>query len=62
LQIQFSAFTVNEAPHQQLVVYQAEPASPTAAAFAELRSQDDNRQGKQEQRETEWITESTHHP
>ncbi|WP_251091746.1 helix-turn-helix transcriptional regulator [Streptomyces sp. Caat 7-52] len=38
LEIQFSAFTVNDAPHQQLVVYQAEPASPTAAAFAELRS------------------------
>lgn len=38
LEIQFSAFTVNSAPHQQLVVYQAEPASATAAAFAELRS------------------------
>lgn len=38
LEIQFSAFTVGGAPHQQLVVYQAEPASPTAAAFAELRS------------------------
>lgn len=38
LEIQFSAFTVNGAPHQQLVVYQAEPASSTAAAFAELRS------------------------
>ncbi|MGI5373613.1 helix-turn-helix transcriptional regulator [Streptomyces sp. CA-251387] len=38
LEIQFSAFTVNGAPHQQLVVYQAEPASATAAAFAELRS------------------------
>ncbi|MEU9455904.1 helix-turn-helix transcriptional regulator [Streptomyces sp. NPDC048277] len=38
LEIQFSAFTVNGSPHQQLVVYQAEPASPTAAAFAELRS------------------------
>ncbi|AZQ35421.1 XRE family transcriptional regulator [Streptomyces cyaneochromogenes] len=38
LEIQFSAFTVNDAPHQQLVVYQAEPASATAAAFAELRS------------------------
>ncbi|MFJ3308377.1 helix-turn-helix transcriptional regulator [Streptomyces sp. NPDC086549] len=37
LEIQFSAFTVNDAPHQQLVVYQAEPASATAAAFAELR-------------------------
>ncbi|SEB30474.1 helix-turn-helix transcriptional regulator [Streptomyces melanosporofaciens] len=34
LEIQFSAFTVNGAPHQQLVVYQAEPASPTADAFA----------------------------
>ena len=37
LRIKFSAFTVNGAPHQQLVVYQAEPASPTARAFAELR-------------------------
>ena len=37
LRIAFSAFTVNGAPHQQLVVYQAEPASPTARAFAELR-------------------------
>ncbi|WP_343952180.1 helix-turn-helix transcriptional regulator [Nonomuraea longicatena] len=38
LHIQFSAFTVNGAPHQQLVVYQAEPASPTAVAFQRLRS------------------------
>ncbi|GAA2439645.1 hypothetical protein GCM10010405_23730 [Streptomyces macrosporus] len=38
LDIQFSAFTVGGAPHQQLVVYQAEPESATAAAFAELRS------------------------
>ncbi|CAM5645306.1 helix-turn-helix transcriptional regulator [Streptomyces griseomycini] len=38
LEIQFSAFTVSGAPHQQLVVYQAEPASATAAAFAELRA------------------------
>lgn len=38
LEIQFSAFTVNGAPHQQLVVYQAEPAGPTAEAFALLRS------------------------
>ncbi|MFE6845308.1 helix-turn-helix transcriptional regulator [Streptomyces sp. NPDC057686] len=38
LEIRFSAFTVNDAPHQQLVVYQAEPASATAAAFAELRA------------------------
>ncbi|MGW7042214.1 helix-turn-helix transcriptional regulator [Streptomyces avermitilis] len=70
LQIQFSAFTVNEAPHQQLVVYQAEPASSTAAAFAELRSRIDNRQGEQEQRQGEqeqrevvqWTTESIRHP
>ncbi|MEY9931472.1 transcriptional regulator with XRE-family HTH domain [Catenulispora sp. GP43] len=34
----FAAFTVNGAPHQQLVVYQAEPASPTAAAFETLRA------------------------
>ncbi len=38
LHIGFAAFTVNGAPHQQLVVYQAEPASPTAAAFETLRS------------------------
>ena len=38
LEIQFSAFTVNGAPHQQLVIYQAAPASRTAAAFAELGS------------------------
>ncbi|MFE0476303.1 helix-turn-helix transcriptional regulator [Streptomyces sp. NPDC058947] len=37
LHIRFAAFTVNGAPHQQLVVYQAEPANPTAAAFEELR-------------------------
>ncbi|GLF95362.1 helix-turn-helix domain-containing protein [Streptomyces yaizuensis] len=36
LHIQFSAFTVNGAPHQQLVVYQAEPSSGTAEAFAAL--------------------------
>ncbi|MFI9593771.1 helix-turn-helix transcriptional regulator [Nonomuraea sp. NPDC052265] len=41
LHIQFSAFTVNGAPHQQLVVYQAEPASPTAAAFERLRARAD---------------------
>ncbi|MFF4585651.1 helix-turn-helix transcriptional regulator [Streptomyces sp. NPDC001388] len=38
LHIAFAAFTVNGAPHQQLVVYQAEPASPTAAAFEVLRA------------------------
>ncbi|MFJ9908903.1 hypothetical protein ACIRVK_39710 [Streptomyces sp. NPDC101152] len=38
LEIQFSAFTVNGAPQQRLVVYQAEPASATAAALAELHS------------------------
>ncbi|MEU5324462.1 helix-turn-helix transcriptional regulator [Streptomyces sp. NPDC021056] len=38
LHIKFAAFTVNGAPHQQLVVYQAEPASPTAAAFEKLRA------------------------
>ncbi|MYV55300.1 helix-turn-helix transcriptional regulator [Streptomyces sp. SID3212] len=38
LHIKFAAFTVNGAPHQQLVVYQAEPASPTAAAFDALRA------------------------
>ncbi|MFF3329785.1 helix-turn-helix transcriptional regulator [Streptomyces sp. NPDC002888] len=37
LHIKFAAFTVNGAPHQQLVVYQAEPASPTAAAFETLK-------------------------
>lgn len=38
LDLRFSSFTVNGAPHQQLVVYQAEPASATAAAFERLRS------------------------
>ncbi|CAM3905246.1 helix-turn-helix transcriptional regulator [Kibdelosporangium persicum] len=38
LHILFSTFTVNGAPHQQLVVYQAEPASPTAHAFERLRA------------------------
>ncbi|MFF1439213.1 helix-turn-helix transcriptional regulator [Streptomyces sp. NPDC058295] len=38
LHIELAAFTVNGAPHQQLVVYQAEPAGPTAAAFETLRS------------------------
>ncbi|MCX4903719.1 helix-turn-helix transcriptional regulator [Streptomyces sp. NBC_00878] len=38
LHIKFAAFTVNGAPHQQLVVYQAEPASPTAEAFETLRA------------------------
>ncbi|MEU9014535.1 helix-turn-helix transcriptional regulator [Streptomyces sp. NPDC048479] len=47
LEIQFSAFTVNDAPHQQLVVYQAEPASATAAAFAELRSTADRGESAQ---------------
>jgi transcriptional regulator with XRE-family HTH domain len=56
LRIQFSAFTVNEAPHQQLVVYQAEPASLTAAAFAELRSRADGRQGRQGPRDAAWIS------
>ncbi|MDX8147256.1 helix-turn-helix transcriptional regulator [Lentzea sp. BCCO 10_0061] len=37
LEIQFSTFTVSGAPHQQLVVYQAEPVSPTAEAFRRLR-------------------------
>lgn len=49
LEIQFSAFTVNDAPHQQLVVYQAEPASAPAAAFAKLRS----RAGRGESAQTE---------
>ncbi|MER7052869.1 helix-turn-helix transcriptional regulator [Streptomyces sp. NPDC000351] len=38
LHIKFAAFTVNGAAHQQLVVYQAEPASPTATAFEALRA------------------------
>ncbi|MFD8762053.1 helix-turn-helix transcriptional regulator [Streptomyces mirabilis] len=38
LHIKFAAFTANGAPHQQLVVYQAEPASPTADAFETLRT------------------------
>ncbi|MET7484590.1 helix-turn-helix domain-containing protein [Streptomyces sp. NPDC005538] len=46
LEIRFSAFTVNEAPQLQLVVYQAEPASPTATAFAELRSREERKQSR----------------
>ncbi|CAM5334109.1 hypothetical protein SCHAM137S_02200 [Streptomyces chartreusis] len=38
LHIKFAAFTVNGAPHLQLVFYKAEPASPTAAAFETLRA------------------------
>lgn len=38
LHIAFAAFTVNGAPHQQLVVYQAEPAGPTATAFEALKA------------------------
>ncbi|SFR03348.1 Helix-turn-helix domain-containing protein [Lentzea waywayandensis] len=41
LEIQFSTFTVSGAPHQQLVVYQAEPASPTVEAFRRLRAHAD---------------------
>ncbi|MGW7042233.1 helix-turn-helix transcriptional regulator [Streptomyces avermitilis] len=51
LEIQFSAFTVNDAPHQQLIVYQAEPASATAAAFAELRSRADRGEAAQAEQE-----------
>ncbi|MEV5782858.1 helix-turn-helix transcriptional regulator [Streptomyces sp. NPDC052287] len=61
LQIQFSAFTVNGAPHQQLVVYQAEPGSPTAAAFTGLRSRTDNRRPEPEQRDAESMPEPTRH-
>ncbi|MET7718190.1 helix-turn-helix transcriptional regulator [Streptomyces sp. NPDC005407] len=59
LEIQFSAFTVNEAPHQQLVVYQAEPASTTAAAFIELRSRADRRGPAQQQAETDRVPSDT---
>ncbi|MET1073769.1 MAG: helix-turn-helix transcriptional regulator [Umezawaea sp.] len=38
LHIRFATFTVSGAPHQQLVVYQAEPASATARAFERLRA------------------------
>jgi hypothetical protein len=38
LHVKFAAFTVNGAPHQQLVVCQAEPADPTVAAFEKLRA------------------------
>jgi transcriptional regulator with XRE-family HTH domain len=41
LHILFSAFTVSGAPHQQLVVYQAEPDTPTAQAFERLRARAD---------------------
>jgi transcriptional regulator with XRE-family HTH domain len=61
LRIQFSAFTVNDAPQQQLVVYQAEPASPTAAAFAELRAQTDTQANQRKQRqETTPARRPTH--
>jgi transcriptional regulator with XRE-family HTH domain len=59
LEVQFSAFTVNEAPHQQLVVYQAEPASTTAAAFVELRSRADHREPAQQQAETDRVPSDT---
>ena len=36
LHIRFTALTVNGTPHQQLVIYQAEPDGPTAAAFQRL--------------------------
>lgn len=42
LHILFSTFTVNGSPDQQLVVYQAEPASPTAAAFERLSARADS--------------------
>jgi transcriptional regulator with XRE-family HTH domain len=42
LHIPVLTFTVNGAPHQQLVVYQAEPASPTEAAFERLRARAGN--------------------
>ncbi|MDX3372138.1 hypothetical protein PV387_40210 [Streptomyces sp. ME02-6987-2C] len=45
LEIEFAAFTANDAPHQRLVVYQAGPASSTA--FAELRSRVNHRQAVQ---------------
>ncbi|MET4921972.1 helix-turn-helix transcriptional regulator [Streptomyces sp. PSRA5] len=38
LHIRFAAFTVNGARHQQLVVYQGEPAGRTSAAFEALRA------------------------
>ncbi|WP_410566294.1 helix-turn-helix transcriptional regulator [Amycolatopsis sp. cmx-4-61] len=38
LHIEFATFTVSGTASQQLVVYQAEPASPTAAAFEQLRA------------------------
>ncbi|MFI6742427.1 helix-turn-helix transcriptional regulator [Nonomuraea sp. NPDC050451] len=60
LEIQFSAFTVNDAPHQQLVVYQAEPASATAAAFAELRPRADRGESAQVvQEESGWALSDT---
>lgn len=45
LHILFSTFSVNGAPHQQLVVYQAEPASPTEEAFELLRARAGNAAG-----------------
>ena len=59
LEIQFSAFTVNSAPHKQLVVYQAEPASATAAAFAELRSRAEQGESAQVVQESGWALSDT---
>lgn len=38
LELHYETFTVNGAPTQQLVVYQAEPGSPSADALALLGS------------------------
>lgn len=58
LEIQFAAFTVNGAPHQQLVGYQAEPASAAAAAFAELRSRHDRGETTQAVQEERALSDS----
>ncbi|MFF2998703.1 hypothetical protein ACFVTC_29735 [Streptomyces sp. NPDC057950] len=62
LRIQFSAFTVNEVPDQQLVVYQADPGSPTAAAFTGLRSRTGDRRAEPEQHDAESKPEPARHP
>jgi transcriptional regulator with XRE-family HTH domain len=61
LEIQSSAFTVNGAPHQQLIVYQAEPASPTEAALAGLRSRAGQGESARMVREEQpgWILSDT---
>ncbi|MEV4170729.1 hypothetical protein [Nonomuraea sp. NPDC049709] len=47
------------APHQQLVVYQAEPTTPTAPAFERLRVRADNALSKALQDAGQALTTRT---